>query len=92
MFIPICQDVSLLMSRDPTGAPPLLKAARLGNSKIVEHILGRAPQAVRSTDPDGRGPLHWTQACTDQDARITMTDLLQARGADKNMKDLVGFA
>ena len=45
-----CQDQNLLLSRDAEGASPLLVAAKLGNSSIVNVILSKVPQAIKTTD------------------------------------------
>ena len=44
------QDQNLLLSRDADGASPLLLAAKLGNSSIVNIILSKVPQAIKTTD------------------------------------------
>ena len=44
------QDQNLLLSRDADGASPLLLAAKMGNSSIVNIILSKVPQAIKTTD------------------------------------------
>ena len=44
------QDQNLLLSRNADGASPLLLAAKLGNSSIVNIILSKVPQAIKTTD------------------------------------------
>ena len=44
------QDPNLLLARDADGASPLLLAAKLGNSSLVNVILSKVPQAIKTTD------------------------------------------
>ena len=48
LFLP--QDSRLLLSRDSAGVSPILRAARLGQLNIVNLILTKLPQAVKTTD------------------------------------------
>ena len=47
---PHFQDTRLLLSRDSDGVSPILKAAKLGHLNIVNLILTKLPQAVKSAD------------------------------------------
>ena len=83
-------DPRLLFARDTVGVAPILRAARLANLDMVNLILGKLPQAVKTTDPEGRTPLHWAYRCEDGLGRERMVGLLQSKGADRGAKDSSG--
>ena len=83
-------DPRLMFARDTLGAAPILRAARLANLDMVNLILGKLPQAVKTTDPEGRTPLHWAYRCEDGLGRERMVGLLQSKGADRGAKDSSG--
>ena len=83
-------DPRLMFARDTLGVAPILRAARLANLDMVNLILGKLPQAVKTTDPEGRSPLHWAYRCEDGLGRERMVGLLQSKGADRGAKDSAG--
>ena len=83
-------DPRLLFARDTVGVAPILRAARLANLDMVNLILGKLPQAVKTTDPEGRTPLHWAYRCEDGLGRERVVGLLQSKGADRGAKDSSG--
>ena len=68
----------------PPSEPPLLEAAKDGDTKAVEELLTSAAGAdVNATDKDGYTPLHWA-------ALRGHTEIVQAlleAGADVNNSD-----
>ena len=83
-------DPRLLFARDTVGVAPIQRASRLANLDLVNLILGKPPQAVKTTDPEGRTPLHWAYRCEDGLGRERIVGLLQAKGADRGAKDSSG--
>ena len=101
------EDTRLLLSRNKDGVSPILHAATLGQLSVVNMLLNKVPQIVRTTDPvrklifdmnrldsinqEGRGPLHWAFRCEDEEIREQMVSLLMSKGADKGLRDLVNI-
>ena len=44
------ENTNLLMARDKEGASPILRAAEAGDIGLVNILLTRVPQAVKTTD------------------------------------------
>lgn len=84
------EETNLLLSRDKEGVSPILKAAELGNLGMVNMLITRVPQSVKTSDSTGRNVLHWASRCSDPEIRDQMVSLLTSKGADKNAKDLNG--
>ena len=68
---------------------PILKASERGDLGVVNLLLTKVPQAVKTTDQAGRTALHWASRCGDLDLRDQLVSLLTSKGADKNAKDSV---
>ena len=44
------QETNLLLSRDKDGVSPILKAAELGNLGMVNMLITKVPQVVKTSD------------------------------------------
>ena len=49
------ENTSLLLARDKEGASPILRAAEAGDIGLVNILLTRVPQAVKTTDQVNNG-------------------------------------
>ena len=79
------KDINLLLSRDKCGMSPILKAAELGHLGVVNMIISKTPQSVKTTDESGRNVLHWAARCRDDEIREQLNSLL--REAFKKKKE-----
>lgn len=86
------KDINLLLSRDKCGMSPILKAAELGHLGVVNMIISKTPQSVKTTDESGRNVLHWAARCRDDEIREQLNSLLSSKGANRNAKDMVKYA
>ena len=85
------EDTNILLARDKTGSSPIMRAAESGDLGMVNVLMTRVPQSVKTTDTAGRTVLHYAARCRDDDIREQLTTLLISKGADKNAKDLVNL-
>lgn len=72
----------------PNGASPLHVATIFGNTSIVRYLAGRFPETVQATDDNGRTPLHYAAALTDNGHYY---NLLLHLGADTRALDKVTY-
>lgn len=59
---------------------------KLGNVRVIEHLLSTKPSLINITDEKLWTPLHWAAS----EGEIEVVELLISRGADVNARDLEG--
>lgn len=74
----------MLNCKDINGLTPLMKAAGLGHTKIVEYLLAMHPDAAREVDNSGKSALHYAAIAKNNDR---VFNLLVQAGVDEFATD-----